>query len=64
VNGGDVRVVRRGKRPGFARKSSRSFGILREGLRKELERDAPTQLGVGRLVDVAQPPDPRWALIS
>ena len=46
-------MIQRGERLGFAAEPGHTLGVVREGFGNELERDAPAEARVGRLVDVA-----------
>ena len=53
VDVADVGVVQRGQHFGFAFKPCEAIWIIREGLRQDLERDLPVELGIGGLVDLS-----------
>ena len=50
---GDVRMVQRRQRLGFALEARQPLGVVGEGLGQDLDRDVATQLGVGRAIDLA-----------
>ncbi len=60
VNGGDVRMVQRGKCPGFALESREPLRVLREGVGQHLDGDLPAEGGVGRAPDLSHAAGAEW----
>jgi hypothetical protein len=56
VNRRDVGMIQRGQHTRFAVESRCAFGIMREGFRKEFDRNTAPQLCVGGLIHVAHSP--------
>ena len=53
MNGGDVRMVRRGKDAGLAFEAHDPFGVGGAGLRQDLARDAAIESDVAGAIDFA-----------
>ena len=56
VDGGDVRMIQRGKRLRFTRESRQAVRIVRKRLRQDLDRHVAIQPGIARPVDLPHPP--------
>jgi hypothetical protein len=55
MNARDIRVIQRSQHACFALEPRDTLGVAAEGVRKQLDRDAAAQLGIGGLVDVTHP---------
>jgi len=64
ANRRDVRVVQRCEDLCFAPEPREPIGIVREGVRQDLEGYVAVQLGVARAIDLSIPPAPRSATTS
>ena len=53
MDAGDVRVVERGEHLRLALEPAEPIGVVGDGLRQQLDRDAPAQLAVLGEVDLA-----------
>ena len=53
VDAPDVGVVQRGQHLGFAFKPGKAVGIVGEGLRQDLQRHVPVELGVSSSIHLA-----------
>ena len=56
VDGGDVRMIQRGQRLGFALEARQALGIVRERLGQDLDRDVAVQLRIARAIDLSHAP--------
>ena len=55
MNAGDVWMIQRGQRAGFALEARQALLIRREGVGQHLQRDGPVKMDVTRLVHGAHP---------
>ena len=64
VDRGDVGMVQRGERLGFALETRQAVGVLRERVGQDLDRDVAIELRVGRAKTCPIPPSPICAMMS
>jgi hypothetical protein len=64
IDGSNIRMIQRCQDTRLALEPRNTFVVTTEGFWKEFDGDTAPELGVGGLINLTIPPDPRCAVIS